>query len=247
MKKKNNWQLFFDHHAPEYMQNVFVKNTIAEVEFVIRELNLKDGARILDVGCGTGRHAVELARRGYRVTGVDLSSGMLAEAARAAEAAAVEVEYIHADAAEFDAGKTFDAAICLCEGGFSLLGAADDPIERDLTILKNISRHLEKGRGFILTTLSALRKIRKYSADDIAAGHFDPIHAIEYLTMEYYEEGIKKEIMLREKGFLGSELKLLFGMSGFEVRNIYGGTAGNWGHRPPNPDEYELMVIGHKK
>ena len=57
------------------MDEPFVTGTRGEVDFIARELGLPAGARILDVGCGTGRHAVELARRGYRVTGVDLSPG----------------------------------------------------------------------------------------------------------------------------------------------------------------------------
>ena len=56
------------------MDNSFTKNTVAEVDFVLEELSLPPGSRILDVGCGTGRHAVELARRGYQITGVDISS-----------------------------------------------------------------------------------------------------------------------------------------------------------------------------
>lgn len=78
---------FFDAHAPHYMNNAFTKNTIKEVDFVIEELKLPMGSTILDVGCGTGRHSIELAKRGYKVTGIDISAGMLAEARRAAKQA----------------------------------------------------------------------------------------------------------------------------------------------------------------
>jgi cyclopropane fatty-acyl-phospholipid synthase-like methyltransferase len=70
------WRAFFDGHAPFYMQNVFTRNTRAEVEFLVEELRLTTGDRVLDVGCGTGRHAVPLARRGCRMVGID-SRGML--------------------------------------------------------------------------------------------------------------------------------------------------------------------------
>lgn len=85
LKEKSTWEDFFDAHAPIYMDNVFTKNTLAEVDFLTEELALPPGGSILDVGCGTGRHSIELARRGYCVTGLDLSREMLAQAAAAGE------------------------------------------------------------------------------------------------------------------------------------------------------------------
>ena len=84
MTEKNTWEAFFDAHAPVYEDNVFTKNTVREVDFLLEELSLQPGDSILDVGCGTGRHSIELAKRGYAVTGLDLSSEMLARAADAA-------------------------------------------------------------------------------------------------------------------------------------------------------------------
>ena len=66
---KNQWEEFFDGHASSYMDNSFTKNTVAEVDFILEELRLPSASHILDMGCGTGRHAIELASRGYRVTG----------------------------------------------------------------------------------------------------------------------------------------------------------------------------------
>jgi len=70
---RNLWEVFFDSHAPKYNDEVFTKNTAAEIDFLIAELGLPPASAILDVGCGTGRHSVGLAKRDYRVTGVDLS------------------------------------------------------------------------------------------------------------------------------------------------------------------------------
>ena len=77
---ENSWQTYFDGHAHEYMRQWYTQNWQQEVDFLEQELDIASGGRILDVGCGTGRHAVELARRGYQVTGLDFSAGMLAEA-----------------------------------------------------------------------------------------------------------------------------------------------------------------------
>jgi 2-polyprenyl-3-methyl-5-hydroxy-6-metoxy-1,4-benzoquinol methylase len=76
----NEWEAFFDGHAPYYREEPFTRNTATGIEFLVIELKLVDGESILDVGCGIGRHALPLAQRGYRVTGVDISQGTLAQA-----------------------------------------------------------------------------------------------------------------------------------------------------------------------
>ncbi len=101
LKEKSTWEEFFDAHAPVYEDNIFTKNTLPEVDFLVEELSLPAAGSILDVGCGTGRHSIELARRGYSVTGLDLSREMLARAVAAAEAAGVKVNLIRSDAAQF--------------------------------------------------------------------------------------------------------------------------------------------------
>src|SRR5512136_2290781 len=121
MPDKTTWERFFDAHAPIYDDNVFTKNTVHEVDFLLEELNLPSGGSVLDVGCGTGRHAIELAKRGYAVTGLDLSAEMLSRAKDAARAAHVNVNWIQADATRFSLPKKYDAAVCLCEGAFGLL------------------------------------------------------------------------------------------------------------------------------
>jgi cyclopropane fatty-acyl-phospholipid synthase-like methyltransferase len=243
---RNEWEEFFDGHAPVYMENSFTKNTVEEVEFVLEELGLPPGSRILDVGCGTGRHVVELARRGYQLTGVDISSGMLAKAEKAAREADVKVELIHADATRFTSDKLFDAAICLCEGAFSLLGGEDDPIEHDLTILYNIHAALKSGARFILTTANACRLIRQATQDDVENGRFDPVTMVEVFTVEWDTPQGKKSLLVRDRSYVPTELVLLFRQAGFQVEHVWGGTAGNWGRRKIHLDEMEIMVVARK-
>lgn len=246
MPKQNEWEEFFDGHAPVYMDNVFTKNTTEEVDFVLAEFRLPPNSYILDMGCGTGRHAIELAKRGHRVTGVDISSGMLAEAKKAAKEAVVEVEWVHVDATKFTATKLFDAAICLCEGAFGLLGSEDNPYEHDLAILGNIYHALKPGARLILTALNGCRPIRQCTQEDVKKGRFDPLTMVEISTMEYDCAEGKKTVVIRERGHLPSELIMMFRQAGFEVEHIGGGTAGNWGRRPLDLDEIELMVIAKK-
>lgn len=247
MSKRNEWEEFFDGHAPAYMENVFTKNTLAEVDFIIEELKLSPRSRILDMGCGTGRHSVELAKRGYSVTGVDLSSGMLAQAREAASQAGVEVEWIHADATQFKSDRSYDAAICLCEGAFGLLGKNDDPLEQGLSILRNINRALKPNSPLMMTVLNGLALIRKYKQEDVEKGVFDPITLAEVYPMEYDTPEGKKSFMVRERGFTPTELKLMFRQTGFEVTHIWGGTAGNWGQRKIDLDEIEIMIVATKR
>ena len=105
------WQEFFDSQASTYEENPFTKNTVAEVEFLLSLYPLKPGASILDIGCGTGRHCIELAKRGYQMTGLDLSEKML-EVAKT-NAGDTEVEWVNADARNFALDKMYEGAICL--------------------------------------------------------------------------------------------------------------------------------------
>jgi cyclopropane fatty-acyl-phospholipid synthase-like methyltransferase len=246
MRSKGEWERFFDGHAPIYMKNVWTKNTAKEVDFVIEELKLQPGSSILDVGCGTGRHSVELAKRGYRVTGVDISSGMLAQAEKAAKEANVKVEWIHANASRFKSTRRFDGAICLCEGAFGLLSSGDQPIEFELAILRNIYVALKPGAILILNALSGYEKVRKFTQKDIEDGKFDPATTTEIYTMDWDTPEGKKSVQVRERGYVPTELMMLFEQVGFKVDHIWGGTSGKWGRRSINLDDIELMVIATK-
>lgn len=246
MTYKNKWEVFFDGHAPQYMENVFTKGTKMEVDFLLKKINLPTGSKILDVGCGTGRHSIELAKKGYKMTGIDLSTGMLERAREAANKEDVEIEFIKADATKFRADRRFDAIICLCEGAFTLSDLSEDPIEHDRMILKNIYNALKPGGKFILTCTNAMKLIREHSREDVDKGLFDPLTLTEITTMEYDTPEGKGMIKGRERGHTAPELQLLFSLVGFEIEAIYGGTAGNWGKRPIDLDEYEIMVIAGK-
>jgi SAM-dependent methyltransferase len=87
--------------------------TVAEVDFVEKQLGLAPGSRVLDVPCGSGRHTLALAARGHRVTGVDLSTEAIAHARRAATAAGVDVTFVEADMRAIPRDGAFDAAVCL--------------------------------------------------------------------------------------------------------------------------------------
>lgn len=241
----HNWQRYFDHQAAGYMEEGFVQATRQEVEFLVAHLALQPGQRLLDIGCGTGRHAIELARRGYRVTGVDISAGMLAEARKAAAQAAVEIEWVQSPAQDFEADEAFDAVYSVCEGALSLLGLEDSP-DRDLLILRRMFDALRLGGRGLITVLNGMRFLRIYQAEDIAAGRFDPLTMIETGVMDIETATGIEQVLTRERGYIPTELRLILQQVGFTVDLMGGGEAGCWRLSTPDPDEMELLALLHR-
>lgn len=244
MVEPNAWAAFFDGYAAEYEKHAFTKHTRAEVDFLIAELGPRPGAAILDVGCGTGRHAIEIARRGFAVTALDISAGMLAEARQRAQAAGVRVDWRQEDATRFALTSEFDAVICLCEGACGLLASGDDPIEQPLAILRNVARAMKPGAKCLFTVLNGCALIRKHDQADVNGGLFDP--ATLSARSECTPPGSGSAAPLRERGSVPTELVLLFAVADMRVLGLWGGTAGAWGKRPLDLGEIEIMVLASK-
>ncbi|MCA9913440.1 MAG: class I SAM-dependent methyltransferase [Anaerolineae bacterium] len=243
----NDWKTFFDKHAPKYMDEPFVTGTQAEVDFLIEHLSLSPDQRILDMGCGVGRHTLELARRGYHVTGVDLSDGMLEQGRQAAQAEGLSnVTFQQADATRFTTDTPFDRIYCVCEGSLGLIGTGGDPQEHDLSVLRNLYNALKPGGKMLITVLNAMRHIRLYQQADVDKGIYDPMTLTETGTITTGEGDDALTINTRERGFVVPELRLILQVVGFAVEHMGGGTAGNWGIRPLELDEYEILAIARR-
>ncbi len=244
------WQQFFDAHAPYYDLNPFTQHTVAEVDFLLSLFPLLAGSSIIDMGCGTGRHAVELAKRGFRVAGIDISEGMLAVAKAKSSEAGLDVNWIQADATKpFDLHpptQLFDAAISLCEGGFGLIGQGDDPEAHDLAILKNISRALKPGAPFLLTALNGYQVIRQMKDEFIVAGRFDPATMVSNYQDEWDLPEGPRVVNIRERLFIPPEMVRLLKEAGLRCDRVFGGTAGSWAQRPLSLDEIEVMYVCRK-
>ncbi len=141
--------VFDAQYAEQYDLLYAGKNYNAEcdlVESAIRTYAATRPRTLLDVGCGTGGHAIELARRGFALTGVDLSDHMLglARSKGASLPSAQQPKWLQGDARDFDAGGTFDMAIMM----FAVIGylTGNDDVLRGL---RNIRRHLPAGALFV--------------------------------------------------------------------------------------------------
>jgi SAM-dependent methyltransferase len=203
----------------------------------------------LDVGCGTGRHAIELARRGYSVTGIDLSPSQLARAREKARDAAISVVFEQRDAREPHFESEFDLVIMLCEGGFSLM----ETDAMDFVILENAVRALRPGGKFIFTCLNGLFPLVRSVKDFVNAGEsgvrtVDTAFDLTTLRMRSVvdftdDAGLTRRLETSERHYLPSELTWYMHSLGMLNAAVYGCTVGNFQKRPPTPDDFELLVI----
>ncbi len=245
VSETSRWREFFDAQAATYDENPFTQHTAAEVDFLLSLYPVQPGATILDIGCGTGRHSIELARRGYKVTGVDFSSKMLEQAR--AKAGDVEVEFVEADARTLTLDKLYDLAICLCEGGLGLIERAENPYEHDLAIFRSVLNHLKPNAAFVLTCLNGYSAIRQMKDEFTADGRFNPATMVSNYTDEWALPGGVQQLTIHERLFIAPEVTRMLEQSGFMVDAVYGGTAGYWARRPLSLDEVEAMFCCRKK
>lgn len=244
MPELDSWIAFFDANAHVYHENPLAQHASAEVEFLAELLALPQGATLLDVGCGTGRHAIGMTKKGYGVTGLDICPNMLAQAREAASANGVEVAWVLGDALEYVAEKPVDAVICLHEGGLNLLAEGEDPDAHDRRILANVAGSLRAGGLFALTALNGLKHIREIADADVQSGAFDVRSSVRIIETSGPDGSV---LHLRERVYTPHEMVDLLESEGFEVLQVWGGTGGDWGRRPVRLDEDEVFYYARKR
>lgn len=239
----SNWRDFFDLQAPTYDQNEFTHNSRVEVQFLLQQSGLAPGARVLDLGCGTGRHATLLAEQGFAVTGVDFSPGMLS-VARAKSSA---VDLVEADVRTWRGAEPYDLVVMLCESPLNLTAHDEDPVAHAMACLRGIAENLAPGGTAFFTALNAFFQVRQLKQEDVEAGAFDPVTMVAEYMNEMNTPAGTQNVFIRERLFFPSEMVAMAFHSGLQMQAVYGGTAGDWGERNLRLDEIEALYIAKKR
>ena len=249
-----DWYVPLAHHlGAAYLDYAFASPaaTEQEVEFLAETLAPEPGERLLDVGCGPGRHSQAFAARGLQVVGVDLSPDFLAVArARAAEAG-VAVSYFQTDARELPFDAEFDLAICLCQGGFGL-GTAD------LKILRGIWRSLKPGGRLALGAANVFYVLLHGlgGPDGLAPpvggapsfGEFDPVKVLYRARVEGVigASGAVADFDIWNSCYTPRELEWIANGAGLDPEAVFGVAPGAYGRDMPTMDHPELLLIARR-
>jgi len=174
----------------------WTEDTVRQVDFIIQMLNLGDKGKILDLACGYGRHSVELARRGYEVTGVDITEEYIKAAKDWASKEQLQVTFIHDDIRNIHFTNEFDVVINVADGAIGYLENDDE----NLKIFDRIS--------------AALRPCGKHFMD-ICNAEF----AVDRFPMRTWEI-CKKAVSLPEFDWDPENKRMLYGGWGLKFGEI---------------------------
>lgn len=249
---KQWYEELFENYAESYDKESFTQGTQGEVDFIEKEIEFDKSKLILDIGCGTGRHAIELAKRGYKVTGIDLSESQLNKAIEKAKKENLTINFLRADARYLDFNNEFDVVIMICEGAFPLM----ETDEMNFKILENARNALKPKGKFILTTLNALfplyhsiEKFMKEHGFNSKDHSFDLLTLRETDTVEITDDsGKKKSITSNERYYMPSEMTWYLQSLHFKNIGIYSCKGGQFSrHDPLTTDDVEMLVIAEKE
>lgn len=219
-----------------YLRYSFTKGTVQEVDFMFASGVVSSDSSVLDVGCGPGRHAIELASRGCRVHGIDVSERFVEIAQEDAKNLSATFEVMNA--VDLDFQEEFDAVICICQGAFGM--HTDDAHDR--AVLRGIERSLKPGGVLLLTAFNAYFSIRHHvdAQFDAAAGVSTEI------TSVLSESGEALETELVTGCYTPRELRLLAESVGLQVIGVYGGEPGSYCIQAPSVDLPENVLLARK-
>ena len=249
------YEKLFENYGLQYDNENFVCGTQGECDFIEKEIGFNKQSRILDIGCGTGRHSLELTKRGYKVVGIDLSDSMLKRAMEKASEQNLVISFLKHDARNLPFSDEFDLAIMLCEGAFPLM----ETDEMNYQILQNASKSLKNRGKLIFTTLNGLfplyhsvKEFLKQASDKGNAAHyknnFDLMTLRDFnITTVTDDSGNRNELICDERYYVPSEITWLLKSLNFKTIDIYGAKLGAFSRNDKlTTEDFEMMVIAEK-
>lgn len=252
---KQWYEELFANYALKYDRESFVQGTMGECDLIEREIDYNKATQILDIGCGTGRHSIELATRGYNVTGIDLSESQLNRAKEKASARNLSINFERQDARKLTFFAEFDLVIMLCEGAFPLM----ETDEMNWQILRNASNALKAKGKLIFTTLNGLfplfHSVQEFLASASKEGNatysnnsFDLMTFRDLNTIQIEDDlGNTKELECNERYYVPSEITWLLKTLNFKVIDIFGAKLGAFSRNDRlTTEDYEMLIIAEK-
>jgi 2-polyprenyl-3-methyl-5-hydroxy-6-metoxy-1,4-benzoquinol methylase len=252
---KQWYETLFEDYGKKYDNENFTQGTIGECDFIEKEINYNKSLRIIDIGCGTGRHSIELTERGYKVIGIDLSESQLEQAKVKAEAQNLQIDFQKHDARNLPFKNEYDLAIMLCEGAFSLM----ETDEMNYEILQSAANSLKADGKLIFTTLNGLfplfHSIEEFSASTTEEGNatyskntFDLMTFRDFnITTVEDDFGNKKELDCNERYYVPCEITWLLKSLEFKKIDIYGAKLGAFSRNDKlTTEDFEMLVIAEK-
>jgi len=220
---------FWEAMAPALCAAARLARAEGDVRAIEACVALPPGARVLDLACGPGAHAIALAGRGHRVTGVDASSRLLARARAAATREGARVEWVEADMREFRRPESFDLVCSL----YSSFGYFDDGVNR--RVLENVRASLAPGGSLVLDVLGKEATVRHWQGhrqqevegvlyDEQSTLTEDPSWMVSDWTV--VRDEVRHEFQVRQRLYSGPELRDLLLSVGFASVRLAGGLDG---------------------
>jgi ubiquinone/menaquinone biosynthesis C-methylase UbiE len=195
------WQDFFSGPVLDFVyKSRDLEITLDETYFIEESLGLNPGSSILDVPCGAGRISIELARRGYQVTGIDINNELLKLAQGKARELKLDINWLEMDMRDLPWNEQFDGAVCFWSS-FGYFNEADNT-----NFLQRVSRSLKTGASFILDTPLIETRLPEMESQERVWWPVGELLALEERTFDHETSRIESEWTFIKDGQIEKKL-----------------------------------------